>query len=143
MILICRGSNPPAPASQPVFNVSHMKVAQKLRGTARFRGYDSVSVCEIRPWKRHFGPLSPRAHFWCLVLCVPYCPFPTRLFNDQARNTGLECDASSRAVAMLGTPTVLLSADTAAMLFWALLASGQINMRKADGWQTLSTNPVH
>jgi putative transposase len=28
---------------------------------------------------------------------------------------------------------VLPSADTAAMLFWALLASGQINMRKVDG----------
>ena len=37
------------------------------------------------------------------------------------------------------TQTVLPSADTAAMLFWALLASGQINMRKVDGWQTLST----
>ena len=30
------------------------------------------------------------------------------------------------------TQTVLPSADTAAMLFWALLASGQINMRKID-----------
>jgi transposase-like protein len=38
------------------------------------------------------------------------------------------------------TQTVLPSADTAAMLFWALLASGQINMRKVDGWQTLTTN---
>jgi len=37
------------------------------------------------------------------------------------------------------TQTVLPSADTAAMLFWALLASGQINMRKIDGWQTLAT----
>jgi putative transposase len=36
------------------------------------------------------------------------------------------------------TQTVLPSADTAAMLFWALLASGQINMRKVDGWQTLA-----
>jgi putative transposase len=27
------------------------------------------------------------------------------------------------------------------MLFWALLASGQINMRKVDGWQTLATKP--
>jgi transposase-like protein len=36
------------------------------------------------------------------------------------------------------TQTVLPSADTAAMLFWALLASGQINMRKVDGWQTLT-----
>jgi len=30
------------------------------------------------------------------------------------------------------------SAETAAMLFWALLASGQITMRKADGWQSLT-----
>jgi hypothetical protein len=28
------------------------------------------------------------------------------------------------------------------MLFWALLASGQINMRKVDGWQTLATPPI-
>jgi putative transposase len=40
------------------------------------------------------------------------------------------------------TQTVLPSADTAAMLFWALLASGQINMRKVDGWQTLATKPI-
>jgi len=36
------------------------------------------------------------------------------------------------------TQTVLPSAETAAMLFWALLASGQISMRKVDGWQTLA-----
>jgi putative transposase len=40
------------------------------------------------------------------------------------------------------TQTMLPSADTAAMLFWALLASGQINMRKVDGWQTLATKPI-
>ena len=27
------------------------------------------------------------------------------------------------------------------MLFWALLASGQITMRKVDGWQTLDRSP--
>src|SRR6201995_5937417 len=36
------------------------------------------------------------------------------------------------------TQTVLPSADTAAMLFWSLLASGQINMRKLDGWHSLT-----
>jgi putative transposase len=36
------------------------------------------------------------------------------------------------------TQTVLPSAETAAMLFWALLASRQITMRKVDGWQSLS-----
>src|SRR5246127_5057126 len=40
------------------------------------------------------------------------------------------------------TQTVLPSDDTAAMLFWALLASGQISMRKVDGWQTLATKPI-
>ena len=38
------------------------------------------------------------------------------------------------------TQTVLPSADTAAMLFWALLAAGQINLRKVDGWRTLIEN---
>jgi putative transposase len=40
------------------------------------------------------------------------------------------------------TQTVLPSAETAAMLFWALLASGQISMRKVDGWQSLAQPPA-
>src|SRR5215472_5150187 len=40
------------------------------------------------------------------------------------------------------TQTVLPSAETAAMLFWALLAAGQITMRKVDGWQTLTRKLV-
>ena len=40
------------------------------------------------------------------------------------------------------TQTVLPSAETAAMLFWALLASGQINMRKVDGWRTLPKTSI-
>ena len=39
------------------------------------------------------------------------------------------------------TQTVLPSAETAAMLLWALLASGQIVMRKVDGWPSLSEKP--
>ena len=41
------------------------------------------------------------------------------------------------------TQTVLPCAETAAMLFWALLASGQISMRKVDGWESLSAGPLH
>jgi hypothetical protein len=48
---------------------------------------------------------------------------------------------------MLGCTSALIrsashssAARTAAMLFWALLASGQISMRKVDGWQTLASN---
>jgi transposase-like protein len=40
------------------------------------------------------------------------------------------------------TQTVLPCAETAAMLFWALMASGQITMRKVDGWETLAQKPA-
>jgi putative transposase len=40
------------------------------------------------------------------------------------------------------TQTVLPCAETAAMLFWALLASGQITMRKVNGWSTLGEKIV-
>jgi putative transposase len=40
------------------------------------------------------------------------------------------------------TQALLPSAETAAMLFWGLLASGQITMRKVDGWQTLAEPPA-
>ncbi len=36
------------------------------------------------------------------------------------------------------TQTVLPCAETVPMLLWALLASGQITMRKVDGWETLA-----
>ena len=35
------------------------------------------------------------------------------------------------------TQTVLPCAETVPMLLWALMASGQIIMRKIDGWETL------
>ena len=41
----------------------------------------------------------------------------------------------------INTQTVPPCAETAARLFWALLASGQITMRKVDGWQTLAEKP--
>ena len=40
------------------------------------------------------------------------------------------------------TQCLLPCAETAAMLFWALLASGQITMRRVDGWPTLDRSPL-
>jgi hypothetical protein len=37
---------------------------------------------------------------------------------------------------------MLPCADTACMLFWALMASGQITLRKVDGWKTLRLAPA-
>ncbi len=41
------------------------------------------------------------------------------------------------------TQCALPNAETAAMLFWALMASGQITMRRVGGWQTLDQVPVN
>jgi hypothetical protein len=61
-----------------------------------------------------------------------------------AKRTHDQCDrAPARGVQTKDQDAdALPSADTAAMLFWALLASGQINMRKVDEWQTLATKPI-
>lgn len=40
------------------------------------------------------------------------------------------------------TQCLLPCAATACMLFWALLASGQITLRKVDGWQSLHVTPA-
>jgi transposase-like protein len=40
------------------------------------------------------------------------------------------------------TQCLLPCAETACMLFWALVASGQITLRKVDGWQSLHVPPA-
>jgi putative transposase len=65
----------------------------------------------------------------------------TRLPPDQwksARTTNAIERLHEEFKRRIKTQTVLPSAETAAMLFWALLASGQIRLRKVDGWRTLS-----
>jgi hypothetical protein len=43
---------------------------------------------------------------------------------------------------LAGRLTTTRMKETAAMRFWALLASGQIAMRKVDGWQCLGQAPA-
>jgi putative transposase len=69
----------------------------------------------------------------------------TRLPSGQwksARTTNIIERLHEEFKRRIKTQTVLPSVDTAAMLFWALLASGQIILRKIDGWQTLATHPI-
>ena len=40
------------------------------------------------------------------------------------------------------TQGLLPCAETACMLFWALLASGQVTLRRVDGWDTLQVAPT-
>jgi transposase-like protein len=40
------------------------------------------------------------------------------------------------------TQNILSCAETAAMSFWALLASGRTTMRTVDGWESLAQKPT-
>ena len=69
LISRCRGSNPAASTSQSVSNASHMKVAQKPRGTARFRM--SGSPLRSLAMEVSFRAAVSGGHFRCLVFT--YC----------------------------------------------------------------------
>jgi len=53
----------------------------------------------------------------------------------------LERDRAIARGVQAPTQTVLPCVESAAMLFWALLASEQITMRKVDGWRSLAEKP--
>ena len=64
----------------------------------------------------------------------------TRLSQSQwksARTTNAIERLNEEFRRRIKTQTVLPSPETVPMLFWALMASGQIQMRKVDGWETL------
>ena len=88
-----------------------------------------------------------RAYRFSVSDTIPPNEYAARLFRlrcqwRSARTTNAIERLHEEFKRRIKTQTVLPSADTAAMLFWALLASGQINMRKVDGWQTLATKPI-
>jgi transposase-like protein len=94
----------------------------------------------IRKWRLRHRPVAD-----CLEEAGDRLFTFTRLPPSQwrsARTTNAIERLHEELKRRIKTQTVLPSADTAAMLFWALLASGQINMRKVDGWQTLATKPI-
>jgi putative transposase len=66
--------------------------------------------------------------------------FPKSQWKSIRTSNAIEC-LHEEFKRRIKTQTVLPSAETAAMLFWVLLASGQITMRKVDGWQRLAEKP--
>ena len=118
-------------------------------GVASFGGISYAATLEeietlrkafIRKWRLRHRPVAD-----CLEEAGDRLFTFTRLPPSQwrsARTTNAIERLHEEFKRRIKTQTVLPSADTAAMLFWALLASGQINMRKVDGWQTLATNPI-
>jgi putative transposase len=104
---------------------------------------DAESACEIETRRRAFlrkWRLKHRAVADSLEEAGDRLFTFTRLPASQwrsARTTNAIERLHEEFKRRIKTQTVLPSAETAAMLFWALLASGQITMRKVDGWQSL------
>jgi hypothetical protein len=129
----CRGSNPAAPASQSVSNASHMKVAQKPRGTARFRRYELVCVCVIWQWRGRPGPaarafrrarmarLPPSRHAVHRGLWIP---------DLRARDDSPLKSSSHHAIPAI-CPTPRLSAQR--MRRCGLNATSQTRLQRCDG----------
>jgi len=68
-----------------------------------------------------------------------------QLPRSQQRSTHHQCDRTAAWGVQAPdqkTQTLPPQAETAAMLFWALLASDQINRLKVDGRQTLSATTI-
>ena len=65
------------------------------------------------------------------ILNSPY-PYPIRHWELDDTGQPTQEIIETRRGAKFVTPA----------MFWALLASGQINMRRVDGWQTLSAKPI-
>jgi transposase-like protein len=118
---------------RPRYGRSRMAGSEERAGVAGHR-----HGSQTRSLTGTFGPVEiavPRARLFTFTRLPPSQWRSARTINSMER---LHEEFKRR----IKTQTVLPSADTAAMLFWALLASGQINMRKVDGWQTLATKPI-
>src|SRR5947209_8441940 len=102
---------------------------------------------QLRKSRRTDGPSSanggsnarrwPTASRRPLTGCFTFTRLPVSQWKS-ARTTNAIERLHEEFKRRIKTQTVLPSAETAAMLFWALLAAGQITMRKVDGWPTLT-----
>ena len=89
--------------------------------------------CDVRPWR----PACRKQ----ASACSAFLRLPPSQWRS-ARTTNAIERLHKEFRRRIKTQTVLPSAETAAMLFWALLASVQITMREVDGWQTLAELPA-
>ena len=94
-----------------------------------------AGVGEVR--QRHAPRLGPLAEDHVAGRAVQR----TRLDPSQwksARTTNAIERLNEEFRRRIKTQTVLPCTETVPMLLWALMASGQIQMRKVDGWEALS-----
>ena len=80
-------------------------------------------------WSHHTpGPVRPQPDDGGIETIIPVTNAIERLHEEFKRRIKTQC--------------LLPCAETACMLFWALLASGQITLRRVNGWDTLHVAPA-
>jgi putative transposase len=65
-------------------------------------------------------------------------PYQDRFALHEGLRDEFKRRTKTRIVLLLSVP---MGAQTAAMVFWALLASGRITIRKIDGWRNIAGTP--
>jgi putative transposase len=91
----------------------------------------------IRKWRLKHKPVADRLEEAGEKL-LTFTRFPQSQWKSIRTSNAIE-RLHEEFKRRIKTQTELPSADTAAMLFWALL--GQITMRKVAGWQSLAEQP--
>ena len=133
------------------FDPIKMAVRTKVRGFLETMIEEELSAALCRPrYGRRAGPLAEDSKAACLAVATSLEEAGDRLFTfTRFPPCQWKSIRTSNAIERLHeefkrrieTQPVLPAAETGAMLFRALMASGQITMRKVDGWRTLCEKP--
>src|SRR5215211_3706280 len=112
-------------------DMMHAKTAGEV--LARRKGFLAKWKLRCRPVATSLEEAGTR-----LFTCVRYPPEQWR----SSRTTNAIERLHEEFKRRIKTQCLLPCAETAAMLLWVLLASGQITIRRVDGWQTLQRPPT-
>ena len=143
----CRRSGAGFTSTGPLWRTPPRCCTRRCRPTTRTRSTPR------RPEDRAASSCFPAkaAAALCLAVAESLEEAGERLFTftrlhprpwKSARTTNAIERLREEAKRRVKTQTVLPSAETTAMLPWALLASGQITMCRVDGWQSLGRFPA-
>ena len=85
--------------------------------------------------------MSPTAWRKPAIGCSPCLGYPPGQWKSLRTTNAIE-RLHEEFKRRIKTQCVLPSAETACLLFWALLASGQITLRRVDGCDSLHVEPA-
>ena len=128
-----------APAPKPLHDEIKADFAAMVHAKTGADVLAKRKAC-LAEWRLRCRPVAPRLEEAGERLSTVrrYPPEPWRSVRTTTAIERLHEEFKRR----IKTQCLLPCAETAALLVWALLASGQITLRKVDGWQSLAQPPA-